>query len=221
MATTEQALGTLQYDRPRLSTTNPTTLKSEYRLVATTEENELKIQQYLSLDPVNVAQETTITITAGIDGDLYDAIIDDGTVSDSYSYRQSGAMTADELAIALAKRIDLHPGVRATVSTNVITVLGVIPGVNITFDESNSTTPGNLAITTPTAASGTPLHRLISETTINWTTDTLGFAKVSSQSNFYNGDEPPTLSNAGALYDSKSSVSLDSIQTANGIDRAA
>ena len=220
MATvTEQAIGSLQYDRPKSVLTTAQNLATEYRLAATAEANQMLIDQWVSLDPDNVAQVTTITITAGADGDLYDLEVDDGVNPDVYSYRQKGAMSATDIAMALARRLDLHPAIRATSANNIITATGVVPGVAITFDEANSTTPGNLIIADTTTANGTPLTRLISRTTINWQTDPTGNPKVNYQTTFYNGNETPEVNNNGPLVEGKGSLSLDNIQTANGIAR--
>jgi hypothetical protein len=216
---TEQFTGTLQFDRPRNVVTASQLLSAEYRLKDTSTENQLIVQQYLSLDPDNVAQQNTITITAGSDGDIYDVEIDDGTNNDSYSYRQTGTMSASAIATALAKRIDLHPGIRARAIGNVITAQAIIPGVTLVLDKSASTVPASVAIAETVAPVGTPLHRLISETKINWTTDQAGLPKTNYQTTFFNGATTSVVTNNGALFEGKGVLGLDQIQTNNGVAR--
>lgn len=216
---TDQFTGVLQYSRPKSIVTENQSLVSEYRTVTTNTENQMVVRQYISLDSDAISQEYTITITAGVDGDIYEIQVDDDTINNYYAYVQHGTMTAAAIATELARRIDLHPSVRAVSSGAVITVKGVMAGLTFALDNSDSTDPLKVVINETAVASGEIAHRLISETKVNWTTELSGIPKTNYQTTYYNGAATPVVFSNGPLFESKGTLSLDSIQTSNGIPR--
>lgn len=226
MASTLQTTGSLAYARPRTAPTVDVTLLASYELIPPTVANATSEDFYMDLDPTTVAQESTITIAAGITDDLYTVSIADGTTTDIYTYRQEAADTADIIAASLTQLLDLHPGVRVTAATNVITVAGVHGGVVITIDVSSSSTPGNLVTATPTAASGTPLFvKIATVTTTKVLTEASagvnGFPRVLMSVDFYDGDAVSPIILATREVSTTSPRNLDDIQVANGIAQPA
>lgn len=226
MASTIQTTGSLSYGRPRTSSTVDVTLSTSYDILPPTDPNATSEDFYMDLDPTTVAQESTITIAAGSTDDLYTVSIADGTTTDIYTYRQEAADTATIIATSLTQLLDLHPGVRVTSATNVITLVGVHGGVAITIDVSDATTPGNLVVATPTTASGTPLFvKIATVTTTKELTEAFagvnGFPRIFMSVDFYDGDETTPLILATREVSTTGPRSLDEIQVANGIAQPA
>lgn len=226
MPSTIQTTGSLSYGRPRTSATLPVTLATSYEILPATDPNETSEDFYMDLDPDTVAQVSTITIAAGSTNDLYTVSIADGTTTNIYTYRQEAADTATIIAASLAELLDLHPGVRVTSATNVITVTGVHGGVVITIDVSASTTPGNAVVATPTAAVGTPLFvKIATVTTTKILTEASagvnGYPRVIMSVSFYDGDATTPLVLATREVSTTGPLSLDTIQLNNDIAQPA
>lgn len=212
-----QTTASLQFERPVANPTVSTELETEYRVVASNLTNEIKVQQYITLDPDNIAQEDSITITAGSAGDDYTVEVDDGTEVDTFTYIQGASDDANIIASKLAKRIDLHPGVTAGSANNVISLTAVVPGVAITYDVSSSSTPANLPVTNSQAAAGTAKHGMISETTLTYTVGDNKTPKVNCQTDWYDGNpSSATKLSSGGQLPSNGSKTLDAILTDNG-----
>lgn len=224
--TTLQTTGELVYSRPRTSLDVETTLATVYDILPPTVANATSEDVYFDLNPATVAQESTITIAAGSTNNLYTVSISDGTTTDIYTYRQETGDTGTIIATSLAQLLDLHPGVRVTSATNVITVKGVHGGQAITIDVSTSTTAGNLVVATVTAPSGTPLYaKLAKITTTKELTEATagnnGYLRIKMETIYYDGDTvTPVVTTTKEVY-TTSPTSLDKIQTDNGIARPA
>ena len=224
--TTLQTTGTLDYNRPRTSTVVSTTLATVYDILPPTVANSTSEDVYFDLNPATVAQQSSITIAAGTTDDLYTVSIADGTTTDIYTYRQEAADTATIIATSLAQLLDLHPGVRVTSATNVITVKGVHGGTVITISVAAATTPGNLVVASVTPASGTPLYAKIAKITTTKelteaTAGNNGFPRIKMETIYYDGDATtPVVVTTKEVYTTGPS-SLDAIQSDNGIARPA
>ena len=216
----EQQLGSIAFDRPKNTNTTTTELETEYRVVPSSNANEIKLQQYLTFDPDNVPQVDTVTIALGTPGDYLTVEVDDGTTNETYTYRQSADdNTVAVVASKLAKRIDLHPGVRAIATGSTITLTGVIPGLPIAYDNAESSNTGNVAITNVTAPTGTPNWGLVTEAIAKFEVVN-GFMKVTLTGSFYDGAATPAQVNALGPVTSKSSITIDEIQTSRGVARS-
>lgn len=225
MPITIQDKGSLIYSRPRTSTEVSTTLETSYDILPSPGANQTSEDVWFDLDPDTVAQESTITISAGTTDDLYTVSIADGTVTDRYTYRQEVGDTATIIATSLAQLLDLHPGVKVTSASNVINVVGVHGGVTVTITVSASTTPGNLVVATPTAAAGTPKYvkvmNIITEKELTTSGTNKGFPKVSMTVAYYDGDDTTPVVLSTKTVSSTGPRSLDEIQTNNGVARPA
>jgi hypothetical protein len=62
------SVGTLSYDRPTSATVTATTLETDYQ-ISFPSANTVRITQNLTLDPAAVAQVSTVTLSAGSNGD--------------------------------------------------------------------------------------------------------------------------------------------------------
>jgi hypothetical protein len=217
---TTQEISQIEYDRPKSSTVTPTMLKSEYRIVPSAAPNTIKISQYISLDPTAVEQEDTITISAGGMGDIYAVKITDDSIEETFHYIQSGGDTASVIASRLARRLDLHPSVRATAVNNIITVKGAVPGNAYTVDITDSTVDTNLVVASVKVASGTPKHALICDVLVEWKVDTMGYPCAHFNTDFFDGNptNPIKVYSLGPAT-MKGNNNLDDIQTAQGILR--
>ena len=195
-------------------------MESEYRIV-TSVANKITTEWYLTLDPDNVAQVSTVTITAGTTSDEYAVKVTVGASVLTYRHKQVASQNATAIAVFLATIINTNPNVTATSAAAVITIKSLIPGQAFTLDNSDSTTVGNVVIATTTANSGTALHRKIGEAELTFSASTAGFPVVSVSGKWYDGASSPVLKqNFGPLVGTGNST-LDAIQTAQGITRPA
>jgi hypothetical protein len=222
MVTTQSAT-TIQYDRPNSSVTTSTTLPSEFRKV-TSNADTIKYEVYSTLNPDNVAQVDTITITAGVVSDVYAIEVDDGTTARVGAYIQQTGDTAAIIATRLAEVLDLHPGVQATATNNVITLTSLIAGTSIAYDNAQSTTIGNAVIASVDAAVGTPIHRKLADFSVKRTLVTTGSGELKKDYesyqlsvNFYDGANPAVLTTAQGPVSLTSTLDLNTIQVDNGI----
>lgn len=221
--TTLQETGAQTYNRPISNTTASVTLVKEYRLATPSTGKTIRIQEFQSHDPTAVAQVDTATVSLGTTGDFYVLEVEDGTTAASYAAIQEATDTAATLAAKFAAAIDAHPGIRAKASGAVITLTGVIPGTAIAYDETSSTTPGNLALANTTAASGTPNHGMISDVELEYALSVSGgvaYPQIKVTADFKDGDPttPESVSSPINLT-ATGSRSIDQIQTDNGVPR--
>lgn len=147
-------------------------------------------------------QVSTLTITAGSNGNDYIIEISNGTKTALVSYVQQAGDTASKIAERLTDEINGVPTVSelvsATVNNNVITLTSDEPGVTLNYDVSASTTPGNLVVAQTTPASGTAKMRKVGEIKINFEVP-VGGRNISavSQAVFYDGSEPAVIARSG------------------------
>lgn len=221
---TTQSVSSIVYDRPNASAVTSTTLESEFRKVTAPDIDTVKYEVYTTLNPVNVAQTDTITITAGTVTDVYAVEVDDGTTTRVGAYVMQTGDTATIIAARLAEVLDLHPGIQATSALAVITVVSVIPGISVAYDNSQSTTPANVVIANTIANSGTAIHRKLADFSVKRTITTTGtgeskkdFETYQLTVNFYDGGNPAVLSTTQGPIGLTSTLDLNAIQVANGI----
>jgi len=227
----DQATGTLTFNRPKLSQTAPASVVSECR-VATPNENQVKVEQYISLDPSAIIQTSTVTITAGATSDVYSlAIAGDAPPTSGTSnvtlapgtalYRQKNADTPTIIAQNLAKQLNEDPRVNAKASNGTITITGAVAGLAFTLDNAGSTAVGNVTIATTTPASGSVRHVKIMEANLIYSVDPTGLPLCDITVQWFTGDATSVEFQAPVKYAAKGPRSLDTIQIANGIPRPA
>lgn len=211
-------IGLIDYDRPRNTATTPTELEAEYR-ITTSQSNKIKTEWYLTLDPNNVAQTSTVTITAGSTGDEYAIKVSVNSTSFTYRHKQVASETATSIAAFLATLINTNPNIQSTSNAAVITIKSLIPGQAFTLANTESTTAGNVVIATTTANAGTALHRKIAEAELAFSANNKGFPVVSVSGKWYDGADLPVFKQTFGPLIGVGNVTLDSIQIAQGIAR--
>ena len=224
MTTVIESVGSLNYDRPKLANTDNITLPIEMRQMSGDAANEVKTEVWVSLDPANVAQQDTIAITAGVAGDLYSVAITVGANTETYIYKMKTGDDAVAIAIGLSKLLNVDLNIQATVAAGAteIKLKGTVPGTAYTIDVSDSTTAGNLAVTSDAVASGTALHRKIYDITLKidlTVSDTGSFPKGKISTKSYDGATTPVLLQSFDLETPTHSKSLDALQTTAGVAR--
>lgn len=211
--------GIITYNRPQNSATTPTELETEYR-ISSPSGNAILTEVFMTLDPDNVAQVSTVTLSLGSAGDEYAIAIAVGADSWVYRHKQTASDTTVSMAAFLAAIINTNTNVKASASSGVITITSLIPGQAFTPTVTESTTAGNLVVATPTANAGTALHRKIGQMIATFSVNNLGFPQISTSGSWYNGASVPVLQqNFGPLL-GVGNATLDSIQTAQGVARA-
>ena len=220
---TTQSTSTIVYDRPNSSAVTSTTLPSEFRKVTSTADT-VKYEVYSTLDTDNVAQVDTITITAGTVTDVYAVEVDDGTTTRVGAYIMQTGDTAAIIATRLAEVLDLHPGIQATATNDVITITSVIPGISVAYDNTQSTAVGNAVIANTTANAGTAIHRKMADFSVKRTLVTSGSGATKKDYEsyqltvaFYDGANPAVLVTTQGPIALTSTLDLNSIQVDNGI----
>lgn len=212
------SFGNITYDRPKNAATTPTQLESEYK-VSFPANNKVLIESFFTLDPANVAQVSTVTILLGSTGDEIAVEIEIGATSWVYRHKQTATDTVNSIASFLATLIDTNPNIAAKAVLGVITLTSVVPGQPFEVDTSTSTDPANSATATTAAATGTILHRKISETELTFAVNSAGFPIVSCSGKWYDGASVPVVKQTfGPLLGAGNST-VDSIQTAAGVPR--
>lgn len=213
-------LGGLDYNRPKDSSTTVTNLEAEYKIIST-EINKTLIQWFLTLNPANVAQVSTVTITVGSETDEYAVAVTVGTSVMTYRHKQTADDTDNTIAAFLSKIINTNDNIFATHNLNVITITSLIPGQAFTLDNSDSTDTNKVVLATTTANSGTPLHRKIADVEVVFSIGANGFPRATFNGKWYDGSSVPVLrQNFGPLVGNGSDT-VDSIQTAAGVARPA
>jgi hypothetical protein len=227
----DQVAGTLSFNRPKLSTTAPAAVTCEYRL-STTADNQVKIEQYASLDPSAVAQVSTIVVKPGAVGDLYSVTLSgdappttgssNATLEpQTYIYRQKEGDTAAIIAEGLAKAITDDPRVAAKASGGTITVTGAVSGLAFVLDNAGTTTVGNAVIATPTKAAGNVRHVKVQEIVINYGVNETGLPTLTAFVQWFTGDATSVPFQAPVKYAATGPKTFDAMQVANGIPRPA
>ncbi len=211
-------IGVIDYERPRNTSTTPTELEAEYR-ISSAENNKVKIEWYLTLNPDNVPQVSTVTITSGSTGDEYAVKVTVGSSALTYRHKQVASETAASIATFLATLINTNPNVQATNVGGVITIKSLIPGQAFTLSNTDSTTVGNVVIATTTANSGTALHRKIAEAEIDFSANESGFPKISTSGKWYDAALSPVQKQSFGPLTGVGYATLDAIQLAQGIAR--
>ncbi|MEH2033205.1 MAG: hypothetical protein V7K67_26850 [Nostoc sp.] len=211
-------IGVIDYSRPKNSSTTPTELETEYR-ISTATPNTIAIEWYLTLDPDNVAQVSTVTVTAGTTGDEYAIAVTVGSSTLTYRHKQVASQTATAIATFLATLINTNPNVQATSVGAVITITSVIPGQAFTLANTDSTTPGNVVIATTTANAGTALHRKIGQANVVFGAIATGFPVINVSGNWYDGSASPVQQQAFGPLTGTGNSTIDAVQTAQGITR--
>ena len=212
------SVGTLAYDRPANSTVVATTLETDYQ-VSFPSANTVKITQYLTLDPAAVPQVSTVTLSAGVTGDDIAVHLTVGATTWVYRHKKAAGDTVTTMAAFLAMLINTNPNVSATSSAGVITITSAIPGQAFTLANTDSTTAGNVVIATPTANSGTALHRKIVELDVAFTVNTNKFPTITLGGNWYNGAASPVVALPVSVLTTSGPKSIDVYQTDAGIPR--
>jgi len=215
----DQGIGSLSYERPKNSATTPTTLETEYRVSFTG--NVGTVEWWMTLDPATVAEETTVTITAGATGNYYVIDVVVGADSKSYIHKQVAGDTAATIAAYLAKIIDTNPNVRATAASNVISIKAAVPGTDLLIDGTDSTTPANVVVATVAANGGTALHRKIGEASLTFSINAAGFPEITTNGKWFDGGVSPVQLVPFGPLRATSNKALDAIQTAQGVARPA
>jgi hypothetical protein len=222
---------TVSYDRPVSTPTTSTVLplRVEADVDAT---GKTVINLYATLDPANVAEVNTVVITAGATGDIYTLTVVDNVLTTEYqaSYKQRSGDTATTIAAALATQLNASPIVKATAATGTVTVTSEIPGRNVTLAKTDSTVATNLVITTTTPPSGTVLEKKVGtlEVTVGVLTgqadeNNNGLVFFNGKDIWYTATSDVTIqkqTTTPGRIGSNSPLTLDAIQTANGVVRA-
>ncbi|MBN3946428.1 MAG: hypothetical protein HWQ38_08020 [Nostoc sp. NMS7] len=211
-------IGVIDYDRPKNLATTPTELEAEFR-VTTTTANAIKTEWFLTLDPNNVAQVSTVTITAGTTADFYAIQVTVGTDVHTYRHKQIASETATSIAAFLATLINTNANVQAQSSGNIITITSLIPAQAFVLSNADSTTVGNVVFATTTPNSGTVLHRKIADATLTFTANPAGFPSVNVSGNWYDGGLVPVLKQSFGPLVGTGNSTIDAIQTAQGVNR--
>lgn len=212
------SVGTISYDRPANSTVVATTLETDYQ-VSFPSANTVRITQNLTLDPAAVAQVSTVTLSAGSTGDDIAVHLTVGATTWVYRHKKAAGDTVTTMAAFLAMLINTNPNVSATSSAGVITITSAIPGQAFTLANTDSTTAGSVVIATPTANSGTALHRKIVELDVAFTVNTNKFPTITLGGNWYNGAASPVVALPVSVLTTSGPKSIDTYQTDAGIAR--
>lgn len=166
-----------------------------------------------------VAQVNTLTITAGTTGDDYIVDISNGTVSAIATYTMQTGDTATIIASRIAEEINglasTSALVSATVAGAVITITADNPGVAITYDVSESTTPANLVVAQTTASSGVAKMGKVSEVKIYFEIPSGGRnQQIVTQTIFYTGANPAVEVRRNTEQRANHPQSMETLETA-------
>ena len=207
-----QEISTLTYNRTDIT---PTTVVTEYRYSGDADNgNKQRIEQYMGLNSAAVAQKTTVTIAAGVNGNAYVVIVASNGVTRTYRHEQATGDTAASIANFLATIISTHLAVTAASENNVITISACVAGIPFTTANTGSTTVGNLVMATPTANSGTPKHRKRWDITLTFDVSAQGFERVTATGTCLDGAEPPVAANTfGPLVLANAQTGIATVQS--------
>lgn len=212
------SVGTISYDRPTSATVTATTLETDYQ-VSFPSANTVRITQNLTLDPAAVAQVSTVTLSAGSNGDDIAVHLTVGSTTWVYRHVKAAGDTVTTMAAFLATLINTNPNVAATSSAGVITITSAIPGQAFTLANTDSTTVGNVVIATTTANSGTALHRKIVDLDIAFSVNPNKFPTITLGGSWYNGAASPVVALPVSVLTTSGPKSIDAYQTDAGIPR--
>ena len=208
----------ITYPRPLNSSAITTELETEYRITIPSP-NKTKIEVYATLDPANVPQVNTVTISTGSEGDEYAIGITVNNTEKVYRHRQTATDTATTIADFLTTLINTDSNVHATAATGVITIKSLIPGQAFTVDVSESATPANLEDVNTVENVGNVLHRKISEAEVTFSVSTSGFPVISISGKWFDGAATPVQRQLFGPLTGVGGLTMDAIQTAAGITR--
>jgi hypothetical protein len=212
------SVGTLSYDRPTSAIVTATTLETDYQ-ISFPSANTVRITQNLTLDPSAVAQVSTVTLSAGSNGDDIAVHLTVGGTTWIYRHKKAAGDTVTTMAAFLATLINTNPNVAATSAAGVITITSAIPGQAFTLANTDSSTVGNVVIATTTANSGTTLHRKVVDLDVSFTVNTNKFPTVTLGGNWYNGAASPVVVLPVSNLTTAGPRSIDTLQTDAGIPR--
>jgi hypothetical protein len=212
------SIGTISYDRPANSTVTATTLETDYQ-ISFPLANRVRITQNLTLDPAAVPQVSTVTLSAGSDGDDIAVHLTVGSTTWIYRHVKAAGDTVTTMAAFLATLINTNPNVAATSSAGVITITSAIPGQAFTLANTDSTTVGNVVIATTTANSGTALHRKVADIDVTFAVNANKFPTITLGGSWYNGAASPVVVLPVSVLSTSGPRSIDTLQTDAGIAR--
>lgn len=213
------SVGTISYDRPANSTVTATTLETDYQ-ISFPSANTVRITQNLTLDPAAVAQVSTVTLSAGSTGDDIAVHLTVNATTWVYRHKKAAGDTVTTMAAFLATLINTNPNVAATSALGVITITSAIPGQAFALANTDSTVTGNVVIATPTANSGTALHRKVVDVDVAFSVNTNKFPLITLGGNWYNGAASPVVVLPVSTLTVAGPKSIDTLQTDAGIARA-
>jgi hypothetical protein len=212
------SVGTISYDRPANSTVTATTLETDYQ-ISFPLANRVRITQNLTLDPAAVPQVSTVTLSAGSNGDDIAVHLTVGSTTWIYRHVKAAGDTVTTMAAFLATLINTNPNVAATSSAGVITITSAIPGQAFTLANTDSTTVGNVVIATTTANSGTALHRKVADIDVTFAVNANKFPTITLGGSWYNGAASPVVVLPVSVLSTSGPRSIDTLQTDAGIAR--
>lgn len=212
------SIGTISYDRPANSTVTATTLETDYQ-ISFPLANRVRITQNLTLDPAAVPQVSTVTLSAGLNGDDIAVHLTVGSTTWIYRHVKAAGDTVTTMAAFLATLINTNPNVAATSSAGVITITSAIPGQAFTLANTDSTTVGNVVIATTTANSGTALHRKVADIDVTFAVNANKFPTITLGGSWYNGAASPVVVLPVSVLSTSGPRSIDTLQTDAGIAR--
>jgi hypothetical protein len=212
------SIGTISYDRPANSTVTATTLETDYQ-ISFPLANRVRITQNLTLDPAAVPQVSTVTLSAGSNGDDIAVHLTVGSTTWIYRHVKAAGDTVTTMAAFLATLINTNPNVAATSSAGVITITSAIPGQAFTLANTDSTTVGNVVIATTTANSGTALHRKVADIDVTFAVNANKFPTITLGGSWYNGAASPVVVLPVSVLSTSGPRSIDTLQTDAGIAR--
>jgi hypothetical protein len=195
-----------------------TTLETDYQ-ISFPLANRVRITQNLTLDPAAVPQVSTVTLSAGSNGDDIAVHLTVGSTTWIYRHVKAAGDTVTTMAAFLATLINTNPNVAATSSAGVITITSAIPGQAFTLANTDSTTVGNVVIATTTANSGTALHRKVADIDVTFAVNANKFPTITLGGSWYNGAASPVVVLPVSVLSTSGPRSIDTLQTDAGIAR--
>lgn len=230
---TEQAIGSISYNRPKASTFVATSLQTrqQFNRVSPTE---VRIDVFVNPDGAATRQEDTLTIDSlGNAGDIIGITIDNGASTLPFVHVQQAGDTVNTIASHLGRLINASDDVSATAASGVITITGAIAGANYTLADITDTINGaGITLANTATASGGGTEYKVAEEGVAITSNTrknqsLPSLKIEATTSFFDigGSSVPAFNNDGQSFSSGGVASyyhqqtLDTIQSDAGIAR--
>lgn len=162
--------------------------------------NAIRIDRWVTFTD-GTPQENTITITAGVAGNLYNVLVADSvdlaTNPDNWNYTQMPGDTAAIIASKLALALDQDARIFASATGAVITIKSAIAGKPFYLDVTDSSTPANAVVANtvanvaPTENGGVVVHGKYSSTLVTFGVSANSYQPTVSLSNqWFDGDTP-------------------------------